>query len=192
MSRVLRLTAAAGLALAVLPTIPALAQKGVPPSTVVVGGQPMVSDHDIMDNLSRSADHTVFYGLLQLAGMADALRGRGPFTVFAPTNAAFAALPAGKLDSLRAPNNKNTLAALLSLQIVSGNYSAARLHFLLRSSKGQTELDTVGEGKLIVTTNGPTNLVVRDPKGGTASIILYDAKQANGVLFVTDQVLLPG
>ena len=181
--------AAAGLAVS---APPAMAQKGVPPSSVIVGGQPMVSDHDIMDNLSHSADHTTFFGLLQLAGMADPLRGHGPFTVFAPTNAAFAALPPGMLDALRRPDNKNTLAALLSLQIVSGNYSSARLHYLLRSGKGQAELDTVGEGKLTMLTNGPTNMVVRDPKGDLASITLYDAKQANGVLFVTDRVLLPG
>ncbi len=192
MTRFARLLVAAGLAASVLPAAPALAQKGVPPTSVMVGGQPMVSDHDIMDNLSHSADHTVFYGLLELAGLAEPLRGHGPFTVFAPTNAAFAALPTGMLDRLRQPENKNTLAALLSQQIVSGNYSSARLHFLLRSGKGQTELDTVGEGKLSVTTNGPTNLVVRDPKGTLASILLYDAKQANGVLFVTDRVLLPG
>ena len=186
---ILGVVAAAGLTLS---ATSAMAQKGVPPSSVIVGGQPMVSDHDIMDNLSRSADHSTFYGLLQLAGMADPLRGHGPFTVFAPSNAAFAALPPGMLDSLRRPDNKNNLAALLSLQIVSGNYSSARLHFMLRSIKGPVELDTVGEGKLTVTANGPVNLVVHDPKGGMASIILYDAKQANGVLFVTDRVLLPG
>ena len=185
---VLVLAALAGLA----SSAPAMAQKGVPPSAVIVGGQPMVSDHDIVENLSRSGDHTTFYGLLQLAGMVDPLRGHGPFTVFAPTNAAFAALPSGMVDALRRPENKNNLAALLSLQIVAGNYSSARLHFMLRSGKGQAELDTVGEGKLVVSTNGPMNLVIRDPKGATASIILYDAKQANGVLFVTDRVLQPG
>ncbi len=181
-----------GVGVVTIPLSPALAQKGVPPSAVVVGGQPMVSDHDIIDNLSHSADHTVFLGLLQLAGMADALRGHGPFTVFAPTNSAFAALPPGMLESLRRPDSKASLAALLSLQIVPGNYSSARLHYMLRSGKGQAELDTVGEGKLVVSTNGPVNLVIRDPKGQIAAITLYDAKQANGVLFVTDRVLLPG
>lgn len=185
----------AGAALAVCSLAvgaPAQAQKGVPPTSVTVGGQPMVSDHDIVDNLSRSADHTTFLGLLQLAGMADPLRGHGPFTVFAPNNAAFAALPPGMLDSLRKPENRSNLAALLSLQIVQGNYSSSRLRYLLRTGKGQAELDTVGEGKLTIVTNGPMNLAIRDPRGVTASIILYDAKQANGVLFVTDRVLLPG
>ena len=181
-----------GAILALAGGTPALAQKGVPPTSVMVGGQPMLSDHDIMDNLSHSAEHTVFYGLLQLAGMADPLRGHGPFTVFAPTDAAFAALPPGALDALRRPENKAKLQALLSQQIVQGNYSSNRLHFMLRTGKGQAELDTVDEGKLMVLTNGPTNLVVRDPKGGLAAIILYDAKQANGVIFVTDRVLQPG
>ena len=171
---------------------PALAQKGVPPTSVLVGGQPMVSDRDIIDNLSHSADHTVLLGLLQSAGMADALRGHGPFTIFAPTNAAFAALPPGMLDSLRKPENRNNLVAVLSMQILAGNFSSTRLHYILRSNKGQVELDTVGEGKLTVTTNGPTNLVLHDAKGSLAAIVLYDAKQANGVLFVTDRVLLPG
>jgi uncharacterized surface protein with fasciclin (FAS1) repeats len=78
------------------------------------------------------------------------------------------------------------------MQILPGNYSSARLHYLLRAGKGQAELDTVSDGKLVLTTNGPTNLVLRDPKGTVADIILYDAKQANGVVFVTDRVLQPG
>ena len=152
----------------------------------------MVSDRDIVDNLSRSADHTVFFGLLQLAGMWDALQKHGPFTVFAPTDAAFAALPVGMLETLRRPDHKAELVALLSLEIVVGNYSSARLRYMMRAGKGQVELETVGGAKVVVATNGPVNLLLRDPGGGTASVILYDAKQSNGVLFVTDRVLLPG
>ncbi len=168
------------------------AQRGVAASTVTVGGHAMASDRDLMENLAQSSDHTVFLGLLHDAGMAEALQGHGPFTVFAPTNAAFAALPPGVLEALRRPESKERLVALLSMQVVAGNYSSARLHFLLRAGKGQTELETIDEGKLEVTTNGPSNLVVKDSKGGLAAITLYDAKQANGVLFVTDRVLLPG
>jgi uncharacterized surface protein with fasciclin (FAS1) repeats len=192
MTRAVRWGAAILLGLAALHTVPATAQKGVPPTTVIVGGQPMVSDRDIVENLSRSADHTTLVGLLQLAGMTDALRNHGPFTLFAPTNAAFASLPKGTLDTLRKPENKNNLVALLSMQILEGNYSSARLRYLLRYGKGTSQLDTVSEGKLTLTTNGPPNLVLKDPKGGTAAIILYDAKQSNGVIFVTDRVLLPG
>ncbi len=182
--------AALAAALGGLPP-PALAQKGVAPSTVAVGGHAMVSDRDLIENLAKSADHTVFLALLRAAGMAEALQGHGPFTVFAPTDAAFAALPPGLLDALRRPDGKERLVALLSTQIVSGNYSSARLRFLLRGGKGQTDLETIDGGRLVVTTNGPSNLVVKDPKGDAAAITLYDAKQANGVLFVTDRVLLP-
>ena len=109
--------------------------------------------------------------------------------MFAPTDAAFAALPPGLLDSLRKPENKTALVALLSMQIVLGNYSSARLHLLMRTGKGQTALDRVKEGSLTVVANGPLNLMVRYPKGDTANVILYDAKQANGVVFVTDRVM---
>ena len=169
----------------------ATAQKGVPPTTVIVGGHPMASDRDILENLSQSADHTVLVGLLRSAGMAEALTGHGPFTLFAPTNGAFAALPPGLLESLREPQNKAALIALLTMQIVPGNYSAARLRLLLRSGKGQTELDTANDGHLTVLANGPLNLMLKDPRGETANVILYDAKQANGVIFVTDRVMQP-
>jgi uncharacterized surface protein with fasciclin (FAS1) repeats len=183
----------AALAIGLLLGAPAAwAQKGVPATTVIVGGFAMSSGHDFIDNLAQSADHKTFLSLLEHAGMQDALQAHGPFTVFAPTDAAFAALPPGKLDTLRRPENKAALQALLGIQIVPGNYSSARLRYLLRIGKGQTELDTVGGGKLVVTTNGPTNLVLRSPNGMTSNVILYDAKQSNGVLFVTDRVLRPG
>ena len=177
------------LALAAAPM--ALAQKGVPPTTVIVGGHPMASDRDILENLSQSADHTVLVGLLRTAGMAETLAGHGPFTLFAPTDAAFAALPPGLVENLREPANKAALVALLATQIVPGNYSFARLRLLLRTGKGQTELDTANESRLAVLANGPLNLMLKDPRGDTANVILYDAKQANGVIFVTDRVLQP-
>ena len=181
-----------GAGLAFVVVSPALAQKGVPPTTVLVDGHAMASDHDIVDNLSQAPDHTVFLGLLRSAGMLDGLQAHGPFTVFAPTNEAFAALPAGALDALRRPENKANLVALLSQHILPGTFSTARLRYLLRAGKGQVDLDTVGEGKLTVTLNGPSNLVVKDQKGTLADIVIYDVKQANGVVFVTDRVLQPG
>ena len=175
-----------------LVSAPVLAQKGVPATSVVVGGRPMASDHDIVDNLSQSPDLSTFTGLLRLAGLADALQGHGPFTVFAPTNAAFAALPAGVVDGLRRPENKTALVSFVSEHILPGNYSLARLRYLLRASKGPTELDTLNEGKVTVSANGLANLTVRGPKGDPADIMIYDVKQSNGVLFVTDRVLQPG
>ena len=171
---------------------PVLAQKGVPTTSVMVGGHPMASDQDIIANLSQSAEHTVFLGLLRSAGMADALQGHGPFTVFAPTNVAFAALPAGTLDGLRKPESKAALVTLLSEHILPGNFSLARLRYILRTSKGPAEVDTVNDAKVTFATNGPANLTVRGPKGDPADIVIYDAKQSNGVLFVTDRVLQPG
>ena len=171
---------------------PALAQKGVAPTTVIVGGAPMVSDRDIMENLSRSADHQVFAGLLREAGLADALRQRTSFTIFAPTDAAFASLTPGELDTLKRPEDKAALVRLLQAHIIPGDYSSARLRFLMRTGKGQTELEDMAQGKLVVTTNGPSNIVLRDAKGKMTDIILYDVRQANGVVFVIDRVLQPG
>ena len=96
------------------------------------------------------------------------------------------------LETLGQPDNRPQLIALLSTQIVPGNYSAARLHYLMRTGKGQAELETIDGDKLIITTNGPLNITVRDPKGDSSAITLYDAKAANGVFFVIDRVLLPG
>ena len=180
------------LASLAVPYTPALAQKGVPPTSVMVGGHAMVSDRDIIENLAQSPEHTVFLGLLRTAGMTDALQSHGPFTVFAPTNAAFESLAAGTLDALRRPENKPALVAMMSEHIVPGNFSLARLHYIIRTSKGQADIDTVNDGKVTVATNGPANLVVHGPKGDPADIVIYDAKQSNGVLFVTDRVLQPG
>lgn len=176
----------------VLANDPVLAQKGVPPTTVTVAGHAMASDHDIIDNLAQSPDHTVFLSLIRSAGIVEALQGHGPFTVFAPINAAYAVLPAGLLDTLRRPENKANLAAFLSEQILPGNFSSARLRYMLRGGKGQVDLDTISDGKLTIAFNGPSNLVARDPKGNSADIVIYDVKQSNGVLFITDRVLQPG
>ena len=189
--RISRAAAFAALALASA-AAPAAAQKGMAPTTVIIGGAPMVSDRDIIENLSRSADQRIFVSLLQAAGLTDALRQRGVFTIFAPTDAAFNALPAGQLDALRRPENKGDLLKLLQSHIIPGDYSSARLRFLLRTNKGQVDLVDVGEGKVTVTTNGPSNLVLKDAKGIMTDIILYDARQANGVVFVIDRVLAPG
>jgi uncharacterized surface protein with fasciclin (FAS1) repeats len=176
--------------LCISPLRVAWAQKGIPPTSVIVGGHAMASDHDLMDNLVQSDDHTVLLGLFRSAGMVDLLHSHGPFTLFAPTNAAFAALPAGVLDSLRRPENKASLVALLSMELLPGNFSSARLHYLLRA-KGSVELDTISDAKLTLFANGPVNLAIRDARGSVAAITLYDAKQVNGVLFVTDRVLQP-
>lgn len=170
---------------------PALAQKGVPPTVVVVGGYGMVSDRNMIENLSQSADNHVFMDLLRASDMTDALRQDGPFTVFVPTDEAFAALPAGTLDALRKPEGKARLTSLMSNYVVPGIFSSARLRLLLRS-KEQVELDTLNGGKIVIGSNGPSNLVVRNAGGIAADITLYDVKQGNGVVFIIDRVALPG
>ncbi len=171
---------------------PVLAQKGVPPTTVTVGGYGMVSDRDMVENLSGSTDNRVFMDLLRASGLVDVLRQGGPFTVFVPTDEAFHALPAGALDALSKPEGKARLVALVSNYIVPGVFSSARLRLLLRGSKGQAELDTLNGGKLIIGTNGPSNLVLRSANGIAADITLYDVKQANGVVFIIDRVATAG
>ncbi len=180
------------LLLALAMTTPAWAQKGVAPTTVIVGGSPMVSDKDLLDDLPNSAEHTVYLTLLHASGLADMLRGRGPFTVFAPTDAAFAALPPGTVEMLQRPENKARLVTLLSDLILPGNFSLARFQYILRSYKGQVDLDTINNAKLTVSTNGPGNIILKDAKGQVARILVYDVKQANGVMYVIDRVLMPG
>ncbi len=170
---------------------PASAQRGFPPTTVIVGGQPMMSDRELPDNLAGSGDHRVLLSLLAWSGLLDQLRGRGPFTLFAPTDAAFAALPPGELERLQLPENGAELRALLGLHIAPGNFSSKRLYLLLRAPKGAAELETLNGAQLTLGTNGPRNITLRDPRGDIADIVLYDAKQANGVLFVIDRVLQP-
>ena len=171
---------------------PASAQKGVPPTTVIVGAHAMESDRDIVENLSQSNDNHVFMDLLQASGMLEALRQKGPFTVFAPTDEAFAALPEGFVETLHRQENRQKLVALLSAHIVPDIYSSARLRFALRVGKGQAELETLSGGKLVIGTNGPSNLVLRNATGISADITIYDVKQVNGVVFVIDRVVQPG
>lgn len=180
------------LLLAVGWSAPATAQKGVPPTAVTVGGYAMISDRTMMENLSQSAESHTFVDLLRLAGMSDMLRQNGPLTVFVPSEGAFDALPTGMLDMLRKSENKAKLVALLSNHIVPGVYSSARLHLMLRTGKGASELDTINDGKLQIGANGPNNVVLRNSTGIVANIKIYDVKQSNGVAFVIDRVVLPG
>ncbi|AXK40055.1 fasciclin domain-containing protein [Crenobacter cavernae] len=161
-------------------------------STVMVGGQQMFPSKDIVDNAVNSADHTTLVTALKAAGLVDTLKGKGPFTVFAPTNAAFAALPAGTVDTLLKPENKKTLSTVLTYHVVPGRYGMMALSRAIKAGGGKAELKTASGGRLWFMMNGPHNIVVRDEKGGVASISTYDVKQKNGVINVIDKVLLPG
>ena len=159
--------------------------------TVSVGGQAMLPTKDIVDNAVNSADHTTLVAAVKAAGLVETLKGAGPFTVFAPVNAAFAALPAGTVDNLLKPENKAALAGVLTYHVVPGRYDAAALERAIRAGHGQASLKTAAGGTLTAMMNGPRNIVVRDAKGNVANIETYDVRQSNGVIHVIDKVLMP-
>jgi uncharacterized surface protein with fasciclin (FAS1) repeats len=160
-------------------------------SSVIVGGQPMLPSKTIVGNAVNSAEHTTLVAAVETAGLVDTLNGEGPFTVFAPVNSAFAALPPGKVDSLLKPENREMLTSVLTYHVVPGRLDSAALRQRVAAGGGTAELETVNGEKLVVMANGPTNLVIEDERGGTATISTYDVYQSNGVIHVIDEVLLP-
>jgi uncharacterized surface protein with fasciclin (FAS1) repeats len=176
--------------LAVLLAAPALAPSAFA-QTVQVGGQPMFPSKTIVSNAVNSADHTTLVAAVKAAGLVDTLNTPGPFTVFAPVNAAFSELPPGTVDTLLKPENKAALTKVLTYHVVAGNYDSAKLHQLIKAGHGEATLKTVEGEPLMFAMNGPTNIVVRDGKGDMADITITDVKQSNGVIHVIDKVLLP-
>ena len=160
-------------------------------NTTMVGGQAMFKTKDIVDNAVQSADHTTLVAAVKAADLVGTLKGAGPFTVFAPTNAAFAQLPEGTVPTLLEPNNKGQLTKVLTYHVVSGRYDAAALTKAIRQGHGQAMLKTVQGESLTLMMNGDRNIVVRDAKGDVADISTYDVVQSNGVIHVIDKVLLP-
>ena len=171
--------------LAVLPAV-ALAK-----SDPMVGGQAMYSSKDIVDNAVNSADHTTLVAAVKAAGLVDTLKSKGPFTVFAPTNAAFSALPAGAVDGLLKPENKAGLTKVLTYHVVPGKLDAAALQKAIKAGNGIATLKTASGGMLWAMMNGDRNIVLKDEKGAVASISTYDVYQSNGVIHVIDRVVLP-
>jgi uncharacterized surface protein with fasciclin (FAS1) repeats len=158
--------------------------------TTTVGGQAMFRTRDIVDNAVNSADHTTLVMAVKAAGLVETLKGAGPFTVFAPTNAAFGALPEGTVPKLLEPKSKEQLTRVLTYHVVPGRYDAAALMQAIRNGDGTASLKTAS-GETLWIMNGERNVVVRDAKGGIASISTYDVIQSNGVIHVVDKVLLP-
>ena len=158
---------------------------------VMVGGQSMLASKDIVDNAVNSADHTTLVAAVKAAGLVDTLKGKGPFTVFAPTNAAFNKLPAGTVDTLVKPENKTALTGILTYHVVPGKHDFKALSAAIKKAKGTAELATVNGGKLKFMMNGMHNIAVMDEKGQTANISTYDVYQSNGVINVVDSVLMP-
>ena len=157
---------------------------------VTVGGAPMYASKDIIDNAVNSKDHTTLVAAVKAAGLVDTLKGPGPFTVFAPTNAAFAALPAGTVDTLLKPENKGTLTKVLTYHVVAGKMDAAMLKKAVMDGGGKATLKTVSGGTLTAMASG-SGVTVMDESGGSANVTIADVTQSNGVIHVVDKVLLP-
>ena len=171
----------------------ALAAAGLSPMASaypMVGGAAMYPTKDIIDNAVNSADHTTLVAAVKAAGLVDTLKGKGPFTVFAPTNAAFAKLPAGTVDTLLKPENKAMLTAVLTYHVLAGRYTAADIVKAIKAGGGKAEFTTVQGKKLTASMMG--NLVMlRDAKGGMSHVRQADVFQSNGVIHVVDTVVLP-
>jgi uncharacterized surface protein with fasciclin (FAS1) repeats len=159
--------------------------------TVTVGGQAMYPSRDIVENALNSADHTTLVAAVKAAGLVDTLKGKGPFTVLAPTNEAFAALPAGTVETLTKPENKATLTNILTYHVIPGRYDFRKIDAAIKAGGGKAELKTVNGEMLMFSENGPHNITVADESGHTANISTYDVMQSNGVIMVVDKVLMP-
>lgn len=159
--------------------------------TKMVGGAAMYPSKDIIDNAVNSKDHTTLVAAVKAAGLVETLKGTGPFTVFAPTNAAFAALPAGTVDNLLKPENKATLTGILTYHVVAGKWSAAGVAKAIKDGNGTAEVKTVQGGKLWLMMEGK-DVVVKDEKGNVAKVTIADVNQSNGVIHVVDKVLITG
>jgi uncharacterized surface protein with fasciclin (FAS1) repeats len=156
----------------------------------IVGGQQMYPTKNIIENAVNSADHTTLVAAVKAAGLVETLEGAGPFTVFAPTNEAFAKLPAGTLDNLLKPENKDTLTKILTYHVIVGKWSATDLRKQIKDGNGQAKLKTVNGSELIAMMQGK-NIVLKDDKGNLATVTIGNVFQSNGVIHVIDTVLLP-
>ena len=155
-----------------------------------VGGAPMSESKNIIENAVNSKDHTTLVAAVKAAGLVETLEGKGPFTVFAPTNEAFAALPAGTVDNLLKPENKAMLVKILTCHVIAAKALSTDIAKMAMDDGGTHEVTTVGGCKLWLAMNGD-KLTVTDENGGTANVTIKDVMQSNGVIHVVDAVLLP-
>ena len=155
-----------------------------------VGGSPMYATKNIVENAINSKDHTTLVAAVKAAGLVDTLEGTGPFTVFAPTNEAFAKLPAGTVDTLLKPENKDTLVKVLTYHVVPGKVSSKELMKMIKAGGGKATLKTVQGGSLTATAS-MGKIMLTDEKGGMSTVTIADVYQSNGVIHVVDTVLMP-
>ncbi len=183
MKRIALLSAVAFAALALTAPVQAQDKMSGGEKTVMVGGAPMYPSKNIVENAVNSKDHTTLVAAVKAAGLVDTLASKGPFTVFAPTNAAFAKLPAGTVETLVKPENKATLTKILTYHVVPGKFEAADL------TDGK-KLKTAEGEELTVKRSGDTVMIV-DAKGGSSTVTIPNVNQSNGVIHVVDTVLMP-
>lgn len=158
--------------------------------TVIVGGEPMYPSKNIVENAVKSKDHTTLVAAVKAAGLVETLQSAGPFTVFAPTNAAFDKLPAGTVATLVKPENKATLTKILTYHVVAGKFSAKDIVAKIKEGNGTATFTTVSGGTLKASLNGK-KVVLTDEKGGTSTVTIADVFQSNGVIHVIDTVVMP-
>ena len=160
--------------------------------TVMVGGAPMYPSKNIIENAVNSKDHTTLVAAVKAAGLVETLEGPGPFTVFAPTNEAFAALPKGTVETLLKPENKDMLVGILTYHVVPGRMTSADIAKKIDETGGKLTLKTVQGEELTFERSGKSHLTVTDAKGDKARITIADVLQSNGVIHVINKVLIPG
>ncbi len=156
----------------------------------MVGGAAMYKTKNIVENAVNSKDHTTLVAAVTAAGLVDTLASAGPFTVFAPTNAAFDKLPAGTVDTLVKPENKATLTKILTYHVVAGNMDSKAIAKAIKAGNGKAELTTVSGGKLWASMEGKS-LILTDEKGGKSMVTIADVRQSNGVIHVIDTIVMP-
>jgi uncharacterized surface protein with fasciclin (FAS1) repeats len=156
----------------------------------MVGGAAMYANKDIVDNAVNSKDHTTLVAAVKAAGLVETLKSAGPFTVFAPTNAAFDKLPVGTVPTLVKPENKEMLTKVLTYHVVAGKMGSKEIAAAIKAGGGKAELTTVQGGKLWAWMDGK-KLMLKDEKGGTSTVTIADVFQSNGVIHVIDTVLMP-
>jgi uncharacterized surface protein with fasciclin (FAS1) repeats len=172
-------------ALSALLAGPVLAQK-----EKMVGGAPMYPSKNIVENAMNSTDHTTLVAAVKAADLVETLQGPGPFTVFAPTNAAFDALPPGTVDNLLKPENKKQLQGVLTYHVLAGKFDSKTVAEAIKKGNGKATMKTVAGGELNFSMKGD-KLLVWDANGGSATVTIADVYQSNGVIHVVDKVLLP-
>jgi uncharacterized surface protein with fasciclin (FAS1) repeats len=182
--KIAKLVSGALLAITLTVGAAAFAQK-----TVMVGGAAMYPNKNIVENAVNSKDHTTLVAAVKAAGLVETLKSKGPFTVFAPVNAAFDKLPKGTIETLLKPENKTMLQGVLTYHVVSGKWNAADIANAIKEGNGKAVVTTVQGGKLTIMMEGK-NVVLMDEKGGKSKVTISDVNQSNGVIHVVDTVLM--